>query len=106
MCTALPVAAECEHARNQISLTLCESCKRGWQDASGRVIEVESKAIERAMCDAEHIGSLDAKKPSRAAQDIPPATPRLVKRRDHGRCRIPGCRSAAHCEIHHIVLRM
>lgn len=81
-------------ALNQIAITICDNCKRGWQDAGGKAIELEPKAVEKATCDAEHIGSLDAKKPARAVQDVPPATCRLVMRRDRGRCRIPGCRSA------------
>ena len=38
----------------------------------------------------------------RARQDIPPATARFVRHRDHGRCRVPGCRSAHGIDLHHI----
>jgi len=57
------------------------------------------------MCDAQHIGSLDGNAPDRAHQDIPPSIARLVWRRDAGRCRVPGCRSARGLEIHHLVHR-
>jgi HNH endonuclease len=44
-------------------------------------------------------------KPARATQTIPPSVRRFVSRRDHGRCRVDGCRSAKHLEAHHIVPR-
>jgi hypothetical protein len=41
----------------------------------------------------------------RAVQTIPPAIRRLVLRRDHGRCVVPGCRHAIHVDAHHLVRR-
>jgi hypothetical protein len=38
-----------------------------------------------------------------ATQTIPPRIRRLVWRRDHGRCTVPGCRAARYLEIHHLV---
>ena len=98
-------AAEPTRARHQIAVTLCERCKRGWQDGAGAVIEIDRAAIEVAECDAQHIGSLDATQPARATQDVSPATRRLVWRRDHGRCQAPGCRSARNLDVHHVVHR-
>ena len=89
----------------QIAVTLCESCGRGWQDSGGRRFELSPADIDRACCDAEHLGSLDASDPERATQDVSPAKRRLVRRRDRGRCRVPGCRSTRCLEIHHIVAR-
>jgi hypothetical protein len=37
--------------------------------------------------------------------DIPESVRRLVHRRDHNRCTVPGCRASAFLEIHHIVQR-
>jgi hypothetical protein len=98
-------SGENERARHQMAVTVCESCKRGWQDGGGVAVEIDAKAIELAKCDAEHIGSIDAASPARAKQDIAPAVRRLVWRRDHGACRMPGCRSARNLDIHHIVPR-
>jgi hypothetical protein len=92
-------------AKFQVALTLCSSCRAGWQDGAGAVIPIDAAAVERAECDAQHIGSIDDPAPARAKQDVPPATARLVWRRDHGRCRVPGCRSARGLEIHHIIHR-
>jgi hypothetical protein len=40
-----------------------------------------------------------------ATQEIPPRVRRLVMRRDHGRCSVPGCRAAKYLHIHHVVPR-
>jgi hypothetical protein len=92
-------------AKFQIAMTVCERCRQGWQDGAGAKVAIEAAAVERALCDAQHIGSLDGEAPERAYQDIPPSVVRFVWRRDGGRCRIPGCRSARGLEIHHIVHR-
>jgi hypothetical protein len=92
-------------AKFQIAVTVCERCQQGWQEGAGARVAIEAVAVERAMCDAQHIGSIDGAAPERAHQDIPPATVRFVWRRDGGRCRVPGCRSARGLEIHHLVHR-
>jgi hypothetical protein len=35
-------------------------------------------------------------------KDIPDAVRRLIWARDHGRCRVPGCRSTRNLDLHHI----
>ena len=97
--------SEPSRARYQIAITICERCHRGWQDAAGAVIEIDRTAIEIARCDAQHIGSIEAEGPERAAQDIPPKTRRFVWRRDHGRCQVPGCRSGRNLDVHHLKRR-
>jgi hypothetical protein len=99
------LGGERERAPHQISVVVCEQCGQGWQDGAGQRIAISGDAVERACCDSEHIGYLDADKPERAYQAVPPATARLVRTRDRGRCRVPGCRSARSLEIHHIVHR-
>ena len=86
-------------ARHQIVVERCDSCKRASQHAAGARIAIDPCAVERAECDAQHVVN------GRATNDIPPATARAIHLRDHGRCRIPGCRSARALEIHHIVHR-
>jgi hypothetical protein len=86
----------------QIAVTVCRECKRGWQDGGGITVEMSTAAIERAWCDAEVIGSIDAEVPERAKQAISPSVRRLVWARDHGRCRVPGCRSSTNLDVHHI----
>jgi HNH endonuclease/RuvA, C-terminal domain len=92
-------------AKFQIAMTVCERCRKGWQEGAGAKIAVDDAAVERGLCDAQHIGSIDGATPERAYQDIPPSVERFVWRRDGGRCRVEGCRSARAIEIHHIVHR-
>lgn len=110
LCTAVldnaGTAEPTGRARFQIAITVCDRCDQGWQDGAGAKIAIDAGTVERARCDAQHIGSLDATTPERAEQDVPPAVVRLVWRRDHGRCQTPGCRSARGLEIHHVVRRV
>lgn len=93
-------------AKFQIALTVCERCDQGWQEGAGAQVPVDAVTVERARCEAQHVGSLDGDHPERAHQDIPPSVIRFVWRRDGGRCQTPGCRSARGLEIHHIVRRI
>jgi 5-methylcytosine-specific restriction endonuclease McrA len=91
-------------AAYQVAMTVCERCGAGSRDGAGQVFAVDPPQVEAALCDAQtfcaHVG---ADKP--ATQEIPPRIRRLVWRRDHGRCRVPGCRASKYLEIHHVVPR-
>jgi len=89
-----PTAEPTGRAMFQIAVTVCERCRQGWQHGAGAKLAICPAAVERALCDAQHLGSLDGDAPARAHQDIPPSVVRFVWRRDGGRCRLPGCRSA------------
>jgi hypothetical protein len=97
--------APSERAAYQVAVTVCSACKRGWQDGGGLTVEMSPAAVDTAVCDAEHIGSLEGDGVDRAKQVVAPAVRRKVKRRDRGRCRAPGCRSARNLDIHHLVPR-
>jgi hypothetical protein len=110
------VAALCERALRvetsgpskpayQIAVTVCDRCDRATQDAGGKIIDVAPSVVERARCDAELTGRLDAEMPEPTTTAIPLAIRRLVLRRDHHRCRVPGCGGSKWLEIHHIVPR-
>jgi RuvA, C-terminal domain/HNH endonuclease len=92
-------------AKFQIAVTVCARCQQGWQEGAGAKIAIDAAAVDRAGCDAQHIGSINGELPERAYQDVPPSVVRLVWRRDGGRCRVPGCRSSRGLEIHHLVHR-
>ncbi|TMQ12627.1 MAG: HNH endonuclease [Deltaproteobacteria bacterium] len=100
-----PATEPTGRAKFQIALTVCQRCRQGWQEGAGAQIPIEPAAVDRAMCDAQHIGSIDGPAPERAYQDIPPSVARFVWRRDGGRCRVDGCRSARGLELHHIIHR-
>jgi hypothetical protein len=101
---ATPTSEPTGRARFQIAVTVCERCGQGWQEGAGAQFAIDDAAVARAMCDAQHIGSIDGSAPERAHQDIPPSVVRFVWRRDGGRCRVDGCRSSRGLEVHHIVL--
>jgi hypothetical protein len=77
-------------AAYQIAVTVCDRCQQGWRDSAGKQFALDATELERARCDAQHIGSLDTAQPARATQDVPPRIRRLVWRRDRGRCTIDG----------------
>jgi hypothetical protein len=89
-------------ASYQIAVRKCDDCRRTWQEGSGELVPLGDEAGEKAECDAQHIGSVDAPVPTgRATQTIPPATRRHVMRRDAGTCAVPGCRHATFVDVHH-----
>ena len=81
-------------------ITRCEACSAGWQEGAGAKQPLDAADLARAECDAQRIGA-----DQRATQDVPPKTVRFVRRRDSGRCCVPGCRSSRYLEIHHVVPR-
>ncbi len=96
--------AHAGRAKYQVAVTVCERCRQGAREGAGRTFPLDAADTERALCDAQHVGCLDGE-PTRATQDIAPRVRRFVVRRDRGSCRVPGCRSAANLELHHIVPR-
>ncbi|MCB9570846.1 MAG: HNH endonuclease [Kofleriaceae bacterium] len=89
-------------AAYQIALTVCPTCDRNTQDGGGRAIEVPTAVGARARCDATVLGRVDGDEVGRAVQTVPPRIRRAVIARDHGRCRVPGCRSSRFVEVHHL----
>jgi hypothetical protein len=83
--------------RDQIALTKCEDCQRVFQDGGGAVLEIAQQAFATAECAGDRI---DAN--GKITRHIPEATRRAVRRRDHGRCRVPWCRSMGDLHEHHI----
>ena len=91
-----PGGAEGKKPAYQIQLTACPTCERATQDGAGLVVDIAPAVIDKARCDAEVIATTG----ERTA--IPLKTRQEVFRREHGRCAVPGCRSARHLAIHHL----
>jgi hypothetical protein len=49
---------------HQIVLHVCERCQAGQQVAGGVTFDVHPKLVERALCDAQHLGHVDGSVPS------------------------------------------
>ena len=82
LCSAVlddaPATEPTGRAKFQIAVTVCERCRQGSQEGAGAKIPIGPAAVERAMCDAQHIGSIDGEAPERAHQDVSPSVARLV----------------------------
>jgi hypothetical protein len=96
-------ADESGRAKHQIMITRCDACSAGWQEGAGSKQPLDAADLARAECDAQRIGS--DREPARATQDVPPKIVRFVRRRDGGKCCVPGCRSSRYLELHHVVPR-
>src|SRR5213078_700430 len=51
-----PASEPSGRAKFQIAVTVCQRCRRGWQQGAGAQIAIDPEAVDRAMCDAQHIG--------------------------------------------------
>ncbi len=83
-------------ARYQIAVSICGECRRATQDGGGQVVPLDAGQLQQALCDAEWIDDH-----GKVTQDIPRPMRRAVKRRDHHRCVVPGCRNAVFIDTHH-----
>ena len=92
-----------EGPAHQIAYQQCPDCRRATQNGAGREIDVSPEVFERASCDAQMLGSLDAAAPERATTTVTPRLREQVFARDHHCCTVPGCRSARYLEVHHII---
>jgi len=97
-------SAECrEGASTPAQISICAHCKRGWQDGAGFRAELDPAEIACALCDAEHLGSVDCAEPGRKQSTLSDKKRKRIIARDHHRCAVPGCRSARNIDVHHIV---
>jgi hypothetical protein len=89
----------------QTSITTCRDCKRSWTSDGGEDHDIDSATLEKAQCDAEHIGDLEAPAPARMTRTVTKAKRRLVYARDGQRCAVPGCHYTHGLDIHHLVFQ-
>jgi hypothetical protein len=98
---SLGVAEDDGRAPYQVLVTVCPDCGAARQQGCGGSVVISDEARDHALCDAQLVdGETGA-----ASQEIPPATRRLVLRRDDHTCRVPGCRNALWVDLHHVVRR-
>jgi hypothetical protein len=86
----------------QVAYTVCRNCRATTADGAGIVVDVPAESRERALCDAEDIGDLDAEVPERVTSTVTPRMRRQVFARDHHRCIVPGCRVSRCLDVHHL----
>ncbi len=87
----------------QIAINVCDRCERVTQNGAGQVIDIDASELHVALCDAS---VLDTTRPGApASKEVPAPTRAAVSRRDHGRCKVPGCRNAVWVDLHHQIYR-
>jgi hypothetical protein len=86
----------------QIAICVCDRCKVATQRAGAQEVVVERAVLDHALCDAQHLGSVDSADPQPATQSIPHRIRTAVVARHGKRCAVPGCSHAAFIEVHHI----
>ena len=97
-----PAADEAPRPRHQIAVTTCRTCRAAQTVGAGIEAPISPAELERARCDAEHIGDLESDEPERLTSTIPAAIRRKVFVRDRFRCIVPGCRACRFLEVHHL----
>ena len=95
------VLAPTDRAKHQVVTYVCDRCQNAEQLAGGKRFSIGRAALSRVECDAQWIDP----ETQRAKSEIPSKTRRAVFQRDSNRCRVPGCRSSRHLDVHHIVKR-
>ena len=92
--------------RYQVSVSVCDDCKRGWLNTAGTSTLLAPPELATALCDCDEIGRVDHAGPVvRKRSSIPPARKRKVLARDKHRCQVPGCHST-NIDLHHLHARM
>jgi len=90
-------------ASTPAQISLCTHCGRGWQNGAGFRAELDPAEIACALCDGEHLGSVDCEQPGRKRPTLTDKKRARILARDHHRCTVPGCRSAQNLDVHHLV---
>jgi 5-methylcytosine-specific restriction endonuclease McrA len=91
----------------QVSVSVCDRCRQGYQQSSGERLEVGAEVVAMAECDAQqlgrtHVDAHEAPAPTRVTQTVPPAVRRRVLERDGRKCSVPGCRHGQYLDLHHV----
>ncbi|MBA3395616.1 MAG: HNH endonuclease [Deltaproteobacteria bacterium] len=89
----------------QLAIVTCRACATSVEVGSGREVPVSAATLERARCDAEDLGDLEAEVPARIAKTVTPRMRRNILVRDHYRCCVPGCRAQRNLDVHHVVFQ-
>ncbi len=83
----------------QIVIHLCADCHKATREGKNGPVEISRAELEAQACDAEVVDI--RQREARLSRTIPARITRLVRARDHGRCRVPTCENRAHVNFHH-----
>jgi hypothetical protein len=83
----------------QVVIHVCAECHKATREGKNGPVEIPQAELEALTCDAEVVDIRTEK--ARLSRTIPARIKRLVRARDHGRCRVPECQNRAHVNFHH-----
>ena len=86
-------------SRARVVIHCCADCGRATRDGKNGCVEISRAELETIACDAEIVDIREG--PAPVSRTIPPKIANFVRARDHGRCRVPGCKNPAHVNLHH-----
>jgi hypothetical protein len=86
-------------SKTRIVIHVCAGCHKATLEGKEGPVEISETELETLACDAEVVDIQEGK--ARLSRTIPPSVENFVRARDHGRCRVPGCRNRAHVHLHH-----
>ncbi len=85
--------------RHRIVINYCLGCRKATREGKNGPVEISHAELETMACDAELHDARGG--PKALSRTIPPKISNFVRARDHGRCRVPGCKNRAHLNLHH-----
>lgn len=74
-------------ASTPAQISICSHCERGWQNGAGFRAELAPAEIATALCDAEHLGSVNGE-PGRKTATLTKRKRKRIIARDHHRCTV------------------
>ncbi len=83
----------------RVVIHCCADCHKATREGKNGPVEISPAELETLACDAEVVDVRKGK--ARLSRTIPPRIRNFVRARDHGRCRVPGCKNRAHVNFHH-----
>ena len=86
----------------QMSISTCRDCKRSWTIGAGEEHDIDDATLEKAQCDAEHLGDVEAPFLQRIRATVSQALRRHIFARDNERCCVPGCQFVYNIDLHHL----
>ena len=86
-------------AKHRVVVYYCAGCHKAAREGKNGPVEISHAELETIACDAELHDMRGGEKA--LSRTIPPKVSNFVQARDHGRCRVPGCKNRAHLNLHH-----
>jgi hypothetical protein len=87
---------------HQLTISTCRACRQVTAEAGGLAVPVGAAMLDRARCDADDLGDVEADTRVRVTSTVSKRLRRQIFARDQHRCQVPGCRATRNLDLHHI----